>query len=150
MVGSNSWKKLWSLQNVKKQLQGIQKKEISLRQGEGGWPMFVPPFACRSSIPTTVDANSQKQDVVGPMANLKLLYARKKFEGHWCYLPSMLIAVTSWKATNHHVSIPNCLHFVDIVVFDNPVKQCVQIVQHINNLRQKKFFFLLLLFTQVK
>jgi hypothetical protein len=36
--------------------------------------------------------------------------------------------------THHHVSITDCFYFVHIIPLDDPVKQCVQVIQEIHHL----------------
>lgn len=37
--------------------------------------------------------------------------------------------------THHHVGISDCFYLVNIVTFDDSVKQSVQIIQEVNNLQ---------------
>ena len=47
----------------------------------------------------------------------------------------MVVSVTAWQAAHHHVGVAYRFNLVDVVVLDDAVKECVEVVQHVHNLR---------------
>lgn len=95
-------------------------------------------------------ANAKLEDVVRPMADLELLDGGQEVQRHGGDLAGVLQAVTVRQAADHHVGIADCLHFVDVVVFDDVVEQCVQVVEHVHHLTQTVAFFITFNVTQPK
>lgn len=84
---------------------------------------------------TTVNADPELQNVVGAMADFELLDAGQQVQRHGRDLAGVVVSVTTWQAAHHHVGVAYRFNLVDVVVLDDAVKECVQVVQHVHNLR---------------
>lgn len=81
-----------------------------------------------------MDADAELEGGVRPMADAEGLDLRQQRHGHGGDLAGVKITVSYGQAGDHHVCIADCLHFVNVVVFDSGVEGCVQVVQHVNHL----------------
>ena len=59
----------------------------------------------------------------------------EEVEGHGGHLPGVNQPVPDGQAADHHVGIAYRLHLVHVVVFDDGVKACVQIIQDVHDLK---------------
>lgn len=65
------------------------------------------------------------------------------------YFACVLYSVGFGQSTHHHVGIADRLNFVDVVVFDCRVKQRVQVIQKVNNLKQDSDYWELWLIRKI-
>ena len=75
------------------------------------------------------------------MTYFELTYGIEKGQRHGGDLAGVVDPVPFGETTHHHVGVPNCLHLVHVVVFNNGVEQRVQIVQKIHHLKCEILYF---------
>ena len=83
---------------------------------------------------TTVNADPEFEDVIRTMTNFELLDAGQQVERHGRDLASVVVSVTTWQAADHHVGVAYRFDFVDVIILDDAVKECVEVIQHVHNL----------------
>lgn len=83
-----------------------------------------------------MDSNSKLQTLTRFVPDLKACYGIQETKGHGSNLSSVSVSVSYGKTADNHISISDCLHFVNVVVTDDGVEKRVQIVQHVYNLQE--------------
>ena len=98
-------------------------------------------------FPTRMDSDAHFEGFTSSVRNWKVADFGEEVKSEGGDFCSVLVSVADGQSAGHHVGVADRLHFVGVVILQNGIEQCVELVQQSDNLcytRQvlKKDFFL--------
>lgn len=81
-----------------------------------------------------MNPNAKLEPLSRPVANFEVLNGGEQMERQRGNFSGMAISVAERKSADNHVRVPDGLHLVDVVVADDRVEACVQVVQQVHDL----------------
>lgn len=83
-----------------------------------------------------MDADPEFEHLPWKVTDMEVADLGEEVEGQGGYLCRVVVPVADGQSAGHHVGIPDGLHFVSVVVFQDGVEQSVEIVEEIHHLER--------------